>query len=195
MADELRESMVVYRSFYEAIKHLPKEDQADTWAAIFEYGLNFEEIQLEGIPKTIFTLVKPQIQSNIKKYFNGKVDKTKERESKPEAKDKQNESKPEGNVSVSGNVSENGNAKVNDFDNRKLKFASTLKPFIETYGKDMVNSFYKYWTQPNKSKTKFKQELEKTWELSYRLETWAKNDKNFVKPENNGEQPKLSFSK
>jgi hypothetical protein len=64
---------------------------------------------------------------------------------------------------------------------RKLKFADTLKPFLETYGKDLLNDFFKYWTEPNKSNTKFKQELEKTWSLERRLETWSKNDKNFNK--------------
>ena len=71
--------------------------------------------------------------------------------------------------------------KVNNIDERKLKFASTLKPFVDVYGKDFLNDFYKYWTEPNKSNTKFKQELEKTWSLERRLETWQKNDKNFNK--------------
>jgi len=74
--------------------------------------------------------------------------------------------------------------KKNNIDERKLKFASTLKPFLEIYGKDLINEFYKYWTEPNKSNTKFKQELEKTWSLERRLETWVKNDTNFNKQKN-----------
>ena len=66
-----------------------------------------------------------------------------------------------------------------DINVRKLKFSESLKPFLETYGKDFLNDFYKYWTEPNKSNSKFRQELEKTWDLSRRLETWAKNEKNF----------------
>lgn len=61
---------------------------------------------------------------------------------------------------------------------RKKIFASTLEPFVSIYGKEMLNDFYKYWTEPNKSGTKFKQEMEKTWSLERRLETWAKNDFN-----------------
>jgi hypothetical protein len=68
----------------------------------------------------------------------------------------------------------------NNIDERKSKFASTLKPFVEVYGREMINDFYKYWTEPNKSNTKFKQELEKTWSVERRLETWSKND--FGKP-------------
>jgi hypothetical protein len=72
----------------------------------------------------------------------------------------------------------------NNIEERKLKFASTLKPFVDVYGKDFLNSFYAYWTEPNKSNTKFKQELEKTWGLERRLQTWAKNDVNFNKGKN-----------
>jgi hypothetical protein len=78
-------------------------------------------------------------------------------------------------------VKENKEIKTISIDERKLKFASTLKPFIDIYGKDFLNEFYKYWTEPNKSNTKFKQELEKTWSLERRLQTWQKNDKNFNK--------------
>ena len=66
-------------------------------------------------------------------------------------------------------------------DERKLKFADTLKPFLQTYGKDLLNDFYNYWTEPNHSNTKMKFELNKTWSIEGRLRTWAKNDKNFNK--------------
>ncbi len=69
--------------------------------------------------------------------------------------------------------------KEKNIEQRKLKFASTLEPFLNKYGKILLNNFYKYWTEPNKSNTKFKQELEKTWSLERRLETWANNEKGF----------------
>lgn len=74
--------------------------------------------------------------------------------------------------------------KVNDIEERKLKFSETLKPYIEKYGREMCLNFYYYWSEPNKSNSKFKQELQATWDLYSRLRTWAKNDKNF----NNGKQ-------
>lgn len=82
-------------------------------------------------------------------------------------------------------------------DNRKLKFSDTLKPFLDIYGKDLLNDFFKYWTEPNKSGTKFRQELEKTWDVSRRLETWLKNDKNFTngKPANTTATAKPKFRK
>ena len=86
--------------------------------------------------------------------------------------------------------------KVNNIEERKLKFADTLKPFIDKFGRTMVNDFYRYWTQPNNSNTKFKRELEKTWDLSLRLDTWARNDKStFGKTTEQKLEPKLNMLK
>ena len=65
---------------------------------------------------------------------------------------------------------------INSIDIRKLKFADTLKPFLDKYGKEMVRKFYDYWTEPNKSNTKFKQELQKTWDVKRRLDSWSSNN-------------------
>ena len=67
-----RESMVFYRSFWEAIKELDQETQLKVYDAIFEYALNLNEIQLEGVAKTVFTLIKPQLDANLQRYQNGK---------------------------------------------------------------------------------------------------------------------------
>lgn len=66
-----RDSMLIYRSFYEAIKRLPKAARAEVWEAVFEFGLNFKEIPLDGISHTVFTLIRPQIIANTKRYKNG----------------------------------------------------------------------------------------------------------------------------
>jgi hypothetical protein len=68
---------------------------------------------------------------------------------------------------------------TNSIDERILKFAETLRPYIEKFGKELVTDFYKYWTEKNKSGTKFRQELEKTWDLNRRIEKWASNDRGF----------------
>jgi Family of unknown function (DUF6291) len=102
-----RDSMIIYRSFFEAIKELPKTNQAEVWNAVYELGLNGKYVELNGISKTIFTLIAPQIEANYKKFVNGSKPKTKQIESKPEAKEKQTRSKTEGNVNV--NVNDNVN--------------------------------------------------------------------------------------
>ena len=83
-------------------------------------------------------------------------------------------------VNDNDNVNDNVNDKK-DIVSRKLKFSDSLKTFINLYPRETLNDFYKYWTEPNKSNTKFRQELEKTWDTKRRLENWTRNDKNFKK--------------
>ena len=40
---------------------------------------------------------------------------------------------------------------------------------------DIIYEFVSYWTEPNKSKTKMRFELEKTWDTKRRLQTWLFN--------------------
>ena len=101
-----RDSMIIYRSFFEAIKELPKENQAEVWNAVYELGLNGERVELKGISKTIFTLISPQLDANYKKFLNGIKPKQKQVESKTEAKQKQKISKTEANVNVNVNDNE-----------------------------------------------------------------------------------------
>lgn len=105
-----RDSFIFYRSFYEAIKEVPAEAQLQIYKAISIYALEQEEIELSGIAKAIFSLVKPQLDANYKKYENGKQTK-----SKSKAKNKQTESKIGTNVNDNENV--NVNVNVNDNDN------------------------------------------------------------------------------
>jgi hypothetical protein len=111
----MRESTVFYRSFYEAIKELDADTQAQVYSAIFEYALNFNELELKGVAKTVFTLIKPQLDANQKRYENGNKPKVKQVISKTEAKQKQDTSKVEANVN--DNVNANANANVNDNEN------------------------------------------------------------------------------
>lgn len=55
---------------------------------------------------------------------------------------------------------------------RKDSFYNSLIPFTERYGKEMIRAFFNYWTEQNKSGTKMKFELQKTWDLALRLGTW-----------------------
>lgn len=63
---------------------------------------------------------------------------------------------------------------------RSKKFAETLKPFSEKeggkYPREMLVAFYRYWTEPNRSKTKMRFELEKTWDVARRLNYWASRE-------------------
>lgn len=127
-----RDSFIFYRSFYEAISELPKENQADSYNAIMRYALDQEEIELTGISKAIFSLVKPQLDANYKKYENGK-----QKKSKTEAKQKQTKSKKVTNVNVNDNVNENVNVNVNDNDNVSDSCVDGLQKIIDFYNENI----------------------------------------------------------
>lgn len=110
----MRDSVVFYRSFYDAIKNIPEVDQLKVYTAIMEYAMNDVQPEIDGIALAIFLLVKPQIDANNKRYENGKKPKVKQAVSKSEAKCKQNTSKSEANVNVKENEKENVNVKEKD---------------------------------------------------------------------------------
>lgn len=145
--EEKRDSMIFYRSFYEAVKELSKEQQGEIYNAIFSYGLDFTEPNLSGVSKTVWTLIKPQIDANIRRYNNGKKEKNKRNESKTEAKQKQEVSKTEANVNDNVNVNEND---INKAD--KIDFDALLIFINNTFGR-------KFKTISNQVKVKYNARL------------------------------------
>lgn len=77
-----------------------------------------------------------------------------------------------------GKESKSKESKVN-LEEKQNDFLSQLKDFNSQYPKDMINGFYLYWTEPNKSKTKLRYEMEKTWDIARRLATWERNSSKF----------------
>ena len=124
-----RDSFIFYRSFYEAIDEIPENNQAEVYRAIMSYALNQEEYELSGISKAIFSLVKPQLDANYRKYENGK-----QNGSKVEAKQKQSKSKSKANVNDNVNVNDNDNVNVVDSDSRVDGFQSVIDFFNNNVG-------------------------------------------------------------
>ena len=61
---------------------------------------------------------------------------------------------------------------------RKQSFISELRMYLGTYSSDMLNAFYAYWSEPNKTFTKMRFEMQKTWDLKLRLNNWFNRNKN-----------------
>lgn len=80
---------------------------------------------------------------------------------------------------ITNNTVEDIKSTRENFENRKVEFGKKLEPFSKQYPRNMLNDFYKYWTEPNKSGTKFKMELERTFDIARRLETWSRNEMKF----------------
>jgi len=59
---------------------------------------------------------------------------------------------------------------------RSDRFKSELNCYVPKYGGQMIDKFYTYWSEPNRSYTKMKYEMQKTWDLKRRLHTWSMNN-------------------
>lgn len=123
----MRDSFVFYRSFYEAIRELPRDVQGEIYTAIMEYGLYGKETEhLKPIARSIFTLMKPLLNSNLARYENSKKGgapkglcnnpngrrgkeggtNQEQTENKPKTNQEQTENKPNVNVDVDVNIKE-----------------------------------------------------------------------------------------
>ena len=88
---ENRQWFIFYYSFFEALSELPSENKLELYEAIAQYSFNFTEpTNLSWVSKAMRKLIKPQLDANNKRYFNGK-----QKGSKTEANEKQTESKQE----------------------------------------------------------------------------------------------------
>ena len=55
---------------------------------------------------------------------------------------------------------------------RKEAFLKELEQYREEYEADMLNDFFEYWTEPNKSQTKMRFEAQKFFKTKSRLNAW-----------------------
>lgn len=62
-----------YRSYFEAAKELPKEQQAEFLMAICSYVFDGEEPDIHGIAAAMFKLAKPNLETSIKRAKAGSV--------------------------------------------------------------------------------------------------------------------------
>ncbi|MBU2061724.1 MAG: hypothetical protein KKH44_07755 [Bacteroidetes bacterium] len=87
------------------------------------------------------------------------------------------------------NTDNNGNNGNNDnnrktMDERSKEFMEELELYTNEFPKEMLKDFHRYWSEPNKSKSKMRCEMEKTWETKRRLATWkGRSNGKYDKPE------------
>lgn len=73
--------------------------------------------------------------------------------------------------------------KARSLEDRKTEFGVSLKPYTQEFGgkypREMISDFFRYWSEANRSQTRMRFEMEKTWEVGKRLATWASRDRKF----------------
>jgi hypothetical protein len=125
-----RESWVFYRSFYEAGQCLNEEQRGKYYTLIFEYMFDFTRWTSDDpIVNAMFMLIAPQVEANIRKFFNWMIPKDKQSVSKTEADYKQDESKTQGNVDVYDNVDANEDENMDEEKNYNTEILELVEKF------------------------------------------------------------------
>ena len=191
-------SFVLYSDSKSIIDLMTNEQAGLLLKTLFAY-VNDENPVIDNSIALVFEMIKLQLKRDLKKWEQTKEGRSVAGKASAEAKrlaklNQQNstnstnvdfvqQTSTNSTVSVSVNDSVNVNVINKDskanLEIRTLAFKETLIPFKQKYSIDMLKDFFGYWTEPNKSNTKLKFELQQTWSISRRLETWAKNDKTF----------------
>jgi len=195
-----KDSFVLYKSYYEPVKSLSDKQLGKLFRALFEYQIN-HSIEVDIDIQMAFSFFKNQMDIDEEKYHkivernrkNGlKGGRGNKEETQPTPDDPK---EPSGLFGVlNDNDNDNDNKETSTKVDGKKKdaakaaalerrdeFGKSLIPYLDLYGRDMIRAFFNYWSELNKSGTKMKYELEKTWELPRRLNNWASRDK---KPKN-----------
>jgi len=209
-----KKAFIVYSNWEQTFENLTDEEAGRLIKHLFRYVNDREPVAPDRITEIVFEPLKAVIKVDLKKYekvienksYQGRLGNLKRWHndlfllvenntiSLDEAENKalnRKTSVSDKNIAVAikplqniaDNVNDNDNV-INKIEARSQIFKDSLLDFKNKYQVNMLKEFYNYWTEPNQSKTKMRFELEKTWSLDRRLETWAKRENSFnVKPQ------------
>lgn len=131
----MRDNFIFYRSFYEGAKVLKDSDRLKLYEAIFEYALDNKEPNLKGYPLGMFSMAKPQLDANNKRYQDGLKGAEHGKKGGRPKKNKQygdNEENPIGFLDKTPNENVNENVNVNDNVNENTSSEEEIKLVLDT---------------------------------------------------------------
>lgn len=173
------------QSWHELLKLLSKEERGILLCAITDYAIDGKVTKIKpNALNVLFLRIKHEIDVSVSRSSSGSKGgfaksksfdmsgKSFDTFSKSSVKENKEEIPPapplEENKAKKENISK---------DIQKKKFQQEVFSFADKYPTDMLQQFFEYWAEMNKSGTKMRYELQKTWDLSLRLARWARNQK------------------
>lgn len=156
----MNDSFIFYKSYYDAISLLNREQQLNVYNAICRYSLYGEETELSEIEKAIFVLIKPTLEANFKRREDGKKGgrpkKNNEEKTSGFQKQKPVVSEMNENEKPNVNVNVNANVNVNDNVNEEKEETKTGKPSIPSHSEPNVETVVGLYHEICKSYPKIK---------------------------------------
>lgn len=192
-----KKKIVVYADWKSSFDALTDEEAGKLIKHFFAYVNDENPTTEDRIVNLMFEPIKTTLKRDLEKWESTRTQRIEagSKGGKQKVANAKNTKQKLANVAVIDSVSVSVSDNVINIEERKQKFASSLNPYLEKYGKDFLNDFYLYWTEPTLDNKKLKYELEKTWSLERRLATWESNAKKYgtVLPKQKNEQWKPTW--
>ena len=179
-----KKSFIIYTDFLAQLQLLSNEEAGIVFKFILQYNQTGEKPHCDNrVVDVLLTGLITQIDRDAQKY-----EQIREKRSAAGKKGNEIRWKKTSITSEKNSDSEDASEKtvsLNHHDkNRpeqekriekgKMKFIETMAPYANKYDREMLNDFFRYWTELNPSHTKMRFEMQKTWETGKRLATWYK---------------------
>lgn len=131
---------------------------------IYNNNINKQYKENNNIPNVILLSKKDELSLPNAENANGELDEKQGTASMPEIAAQYQQAPPP--------TPSPAEAKQAAYARAEEEFRQELKQYTLEFGEDMINDFFNYWSEPNRSKTKMRKDMERTWDTHRRLLTW-----------------------
>lgn len=188
---EGKNKIIIYRDWITTFESLTDEEAGRLIKHLFKYVNDKNPEAPDRLTQLLFEPFKQTLKRDLKSYeaiclrnrangaLGGRPIKTDDNPDKPSGF-LNNPDKPDSD-SDSDNDSIISLTKEELFKKRESEFVTEVSKHSTKYPPEMLKAFCRHWTEPNKSKTKMRWEMQQTFEIGRRLVTWASNEKVFNK--------------
>ncbi len=173
-----KKSFILYCDAIHTIEKLSDTDAGQLLKHLLRYVNDQNPTTDNALVEIAFEPIKQQLKRDLIKFEGVKVSRS---EAGKAGANKRWQSIANANKGIQSiaNIAVNDNDNVNDIskdiNKRKQEFALKLNPFLDLYGKNMLNEFYSYWTEHGDKDKKMRYEKQTSFNLEARLSRWHKN--------------------
>lgn len=198
-----KDSFVFRKEWRDAVSGLPEEMRLEIYEAIMEYGFSGKLSELRPMAMLAFNFAKTTLDRDSERYEEIRKKRSKAGQMHKGNQYQNGTSVPKWNKMEQNGTNGTDSVYVGDMcspnveqkkeppkggkkkdaaqaasclQKRKEEFQEKVAPYVALYGREMVTEFFEYWTEENRSKTKMRFELERTWNVDRRLKVWASRD-------------------
>lgn len=191
---ENKKGFLLYADIETTVKKLNDEYAGKLFKLILAYVNDQNPTTEDILLEVAFEPIKQQLKRDLDKWTDiktkrsiaGKISAEKKKQQKATKSTNVKSVKQKvthSTVSVNDNVNVNVNVKKDIYKRRDI-FKDKMKKYASKYPKDMLNSFYLYWTEANSDKSKMRFEKQEVFEIGRRLSAWSRRSDAPVKSNN-----------